>query len=47
MELMTVEKFLPYLEPYANKELLTPAEALQLSLLITEFLLTTMLILDY
>jgi len=38
MELMTVEKFLPYLEPYANKELLTPAEALQLSLLITELL---------
>lgn len=38
MELMTNEKFLPYLEPYANKELLTPAEALQLSLLITELL---------
>ncbi|KAI5968587.1 hypothetical protein CANMA_002332 [Candida margitis] len=38
MELMTIEKFLPYLEPYANKELLTPAEALQLSLLITELL---------
>ncbi|KAI5964520.1 hypothetical protein KGF57_001012 [Candida theae] len=38
MELMTIEKFLPYLEPYANKELLTPAESLQLSLLITELL---------
>ncbi|KAG5419715.1 hypothetical protein I9W82_001595 [Candida metapsilosis] len=38
MELMTIEKFLPYLQPYANKELLSPSESLQLSLLITELL---------
>ena len=38
MELLTLELFIPMLEPYANKELLTPAESLQLTLLITELL---------
>ncbi|CAK9440185.1 uncharacterized protein LODBEIA_P42850 [Lodderomyces beijingensis] len=38
MELLTLEKFIPLLEPFANKEHLSPAESIQLTLLITEIL---------
>lgn len=41
MDTLTLENFLPFLEPYANKETLNPAEASQLLLKIAE------LILDY
>lgn len=41
MSTLTLQDFLPYLEPYANKETLNPAEASQLLLKIAE------LILDY
>ncbi|KAI3402914.2 hypothetical protein KGF56_004375 [Candida oxycetoniae] len=38
MQLLTLETFLPLLEPFANRELLTPAESLQVTLLVTELL---------
>lgn len=41
METLTLEQFLPFLEPYGSSETLTPAEASQLQLKIAE------LILDY
>lgn len=39
MESLTLYKFLPFLEPFANKETLTPAEASQLQLRIAELIL--------
>ncbi|EGW30342.1 uncharacterized protein SPAPADRAFT_63196 [Spathaspora passalidarum NRRL Y-27907] len=38
MELLTLDQFIHYLEPYANKETLNPIEASKLQLLITELL---------
>ncbi|KHC31992.1 hypothetical protein MGO_04524 [Candida albicans P76055] len=38
MELLTIERFLPFLEPFEGKELLTPSECSKLSLIIVEVL---------
>lgn len=39
MELLTIETFIPYLAPFANKELLTPTEASRVLLIITELMI--------
>lgn len=39
MELLTIDTFVPYLAPFANKEMLTPGEASRVLLIITELLI--------